>query len=66
MRKQITLEAWAEAQFDPPPSRYTLRKWARNCRIFPVPQKVGREYRVDPHARYIGNNYENMNGTEAA
>jgi hypothetical protein len=66
MSKQITLQAWASARFDPPPSAKTLRRWARDCWIFPVPQKVGREYRVDEDARFIGSNHENIYGSAAA
>lgn len=62
MSKKITLQAWAERRFDPPPSIHTLRKWARDCWIFPIPEKVGREYRVDPEARYVGS----QNGAKAA
>lgn len=62
MSKKITLQAWAEQRFDPPPSIHTLRKWARDCWIFPIPEKVGREYRVDPEARYVGS----QNGSKAA
>lgn len=53
MKKKITLMAWAAAHYDPPPGRETLRRWARDCRIFPFPKKVGRTYYVDPDARYI-------------
>lgn len=53
MAKKITLEAWAAPRWSPPPSIKTLRRWARECRIFPPPEKVGRTYYVDPEARYI-------------
>jgi len=51
--KKITLEQWAKSKFDPPPCRETQRRWARDCKIFPVPQKIGRAYYVEPNARYI-------------
>jgi hypothetical protein len=55
--KKITLRAWAEANFDPPPSAKTLQRWARDCWIFPIPVKVGRSYYVEPEARFTGPNY---------
>lgn len=66
MSRKITLRALAEARFDPPPSRKTLQRWARDCWIYPVPEKLGREYRVDPEARFIGSDHENILGSEAA
>jgi len=71
-QKQITLKAWAEANFDPPPSNRTLWRWARDCCIYPEPEKVGRDWRVDPNARYVGRNTapkrlaEVIRGTKAA
>jgi len=56
MAKKIPLTEWAEARYEPPPSIHTLRKWARDCRIFPIPEKVGRTYYVDAEARYIDPN----------
>lgn len=50
---KVTLRAWADKQWDPPPSVHTLRRWTREGRIFPWPEKRGREYFVDPDARYI-------------
>lgn len=55
--KKITLEAWAAANFDPPPSKQSLWRMARECHIFPAPVKVGRTYYVEPDARYVGKNY---------
>lgn len=53
MTKKVTLEAWAAPRYDPPPSIKTLRRWARECRIYPAPEKVGRTYYVEKDARYI-------------
>lgn len=53
MSQKITLQDWAAARYRPTPSLYTLRKWARECRIFPFPEKVGRTYYVAPDAKYI-------------
>lgn len=49
---KITLERWAERHYDPPPNPDTLRRWARERKIFPFPQKVGRTYYVEPTAQY--------------
>jgi hypothetical protein len=49
---KITLEEWAKRHYQPPPNLDTLRRWARDLRIFPFPQKVGRMYYVDPDAEY--------------
>jgi hypothetical protein len=51
--KLLTLEEWAAAVYgDRPPSLVTLRRWARECRIYPVPEKHGRCYYVRADARY--------------
>lgn len=57
--KEIPLDAWAAAKFSPAPSIYTLRRWAREAKIFPLPRKYGREYRVKENARYIDHNDPN-------
>lgn len=54
MAKKITLQAWAEANYGEVPHANTLRRWARDGWIFPLPQKHGRGYVVEPHARYVG------------
>jgi predicted site-specific integrase-resolvase len=52
---KTTLEKWAAAQYgDSRPSAQTLRRWVRQGRIFPVPQKHGRTYFVEETARYVG------------
>lgn len=56
MSKRITLKAWASRLFDPPPTAETLQRWARDCWIYPVPQKVGRAHYVEEEARFIGPN----------
>ena len=50
---KIPLKEWARRQYDPPPCRETLRRWVRGLRIYPEPELVGREYRVDPNAKYV-------------
>jgi len=52
MARKITLTAWAEQEFDPPPAERTLRLWVREGRIHPPPIKVGRSYYVDPEAKH--------------
>jgi hypothetical protein len=64
---RITLKAWAEQQFDPPPAAKTLQRWARDCWIYPIPEKIGKSYYVEPHARFIGADHNNISrGTQAA
>lgn len=50
---KILLTAWAATRYDPAPSLWTLRKWARDGNISPAPEKVGRDWYVDPNARRI-------------
>ncbi len=49
----ITLEAWAKKHFDPVPSLWTLRRMARERRIYPRPVKVGKFYMVQEDARPV-------------
>ena len=49
---KLTLSEWAADQFRTPPSPGTLRKWAREGRIQPVPIKHGRNYYVEVDAQY--------------
>lgn len=51
--KLITLQEWASARFERPPSVYTLRRWVSAGKIFPHPQKHGRTYYVEKSARYV-------------
>lgn len=51
--KNITLEAWGKANYDPPPSMWTLRRWARDGEIHPMPEKVGKFYYVREDARRL-------------
>ena len=67
MTKEIPLKTWAERNFDPPPSSITLRRWARDCWIFPIPRKIGRDWRVREDARFIGSDHTAIgNGPKAA
>jgi hypothetical protein len=68
MIKKITLQDWAEINFEKPPAAKTLRRWARDCWIFPIPEKRGRAYYVDPEARFIGADHNKIthHGSKAA
>lgn len=39
---------------EPVPTPSTLSKYAKAGMIFPLPKKVGRRWRVDPQARFVG------------
>lgn len=52
----IPLEKWGHAQYgEDMPTIATLRRWARQGKIFPLPKKHGRSYFVTEQARYIEN-----------
>ena len=46
MPKKIRLSEWAARHYDPPPSLWVLRRWARDNEITPAPERVGREWYV--------------------
>lgn len=49
----LPLEAWARKVYgDFAPSKGTLRRWVRDGRIQPQPQKQGRAYFLKPEAEY--------------
>lgn len=53
-RAMISLEDWAEMIYGgSAPSIHTLRRWAREGRIQPAPQKHGRMYFVRQDATYL-------------
>lgn len=54
--KLIKLSAWAAARYDPPPSDWVLRRWARDGEITPAPERVGRDWYVRVDARRINPN----------
>lgn len=61
--KLVTLEAWAADTYgDGAPSIYTLRRWVREAKIQPAPQKHGRTYFVRKEARYINYNDPSFQG----
>jgi predicted site-specific integrase-resolvase len=49
---ELTLEKWAERLLNPVPAKKTLRRWAREGKIVPVPKKSGRAYYVQEDAEY--------------
>lgn len=60
MTKLISLRDWAKATYgDSAPKPPTLRTWAKSGKIFPCPEKHGREYFVVPEARYVAANDDN-------
>lgn len=57
--KMIPLRQWAKDTYgDAAPSVGTLRRWARDNRLFPPAEKHGREYFVSPDTRYVANDGE--------
>jgi len=53
MAKMITLQAWLELVYgEQPPHMNTVRRWVRDNKIQPPPEKHGRAYYVSPDARY--------------
>ncbi|MBS0877614.1 MULTISPECIES: excisionase [unclassified Tatumella] len=55
MANWIVLEDWARQEFGAPvPGKATLHKFAKNGMISPPARKVGRTWRVESNARFIG------------
>lgn len=50
---KIPLADWAATRWAPPPSAWTLRRWARDGEIYPPPEKVGKTYYVEQSARRL-------------
>nr|WP_258189918.1 excisionase [Stutzerimonas stutzeri] len=44
---------WAKRNYESPPTLNTLRRWAREGRIYPQPVKHGRGYYLLPNASYL-------------
>lgn len=54
--KLTTLEAWARLKYgESAPFIGTLRRWAREGKIYPPPKKHGRSYYVPTDAEYVDN-----------
>ncbi|MEF3110378.1 excisionase [Raoultella sp. WB_B2P2-3] len=55
MARKVLLAEWAKEEFgDPVPGITTLNKYAKNGMIYPHPVKVGRSWRVESTARFVG------------
>ncbi len=52
MPKLVTLDAWVSIVYGDAITIATARRWCREGRIVPEPQKCGRTYFVEPDARY--------------
>lgn len=51
---KMTLQEWAIKQYGQhAPCKATLCSWARNGNLFPQPQKIGRQWLIDPNAQYV-------------
>jgi hypothetical protein len=50
---KVPLRDWAARRYDPVPSDFTLRRWARDGEITPAPEKVGKHYYVDERAERV-------------
>lgn len=51
---EITLQRWAQRRYgEDMPHDNTLRRWARDGFIYPMPRKHGRAYFVDENAIYL-------------
>jgi hypothetical protein len=50
---RIPIAQWAEKYFDPPPSTYLVREWAKSGQIEPPPVNVGKAWYVDENAEYV-------------
>lgn len=53
MSKRISLDTWLEQTYgEDAPGIQTARRWCRDGKIHPAPEKHGRSYFVVPEARY--------------
>lgn len=60
MAKLLNLQEWASTTYSTPPSLSTLRRWAREGRIYPAPELHGKEYKVQPDATYVDPSKKNL------
>lgn len=55
MSRLVLLSEWAKLEFgEPVPGASTLGKYAKNGMISPPPCKVGKSWRVEVSARFVG------------
>jgi len=50
---KIPLREWAAKRYSPVPSDFTLRRWARDGEIMPLPEKVGKFFYVEDTAERL-------------
>ncbi|WP_410733836.1 excisionase [Citrobacter portucalensis] len=60
LAKLLNLQEWASRVYETPPSLSTLRRWAREGRIYPAPEIHGKEYKVSPDAIYVSSSKKNQ------
>lgn len=62
MTKRVTIESWIALHYsgECAPSILTVRRWIREGRIYPLPEKHGRTYYLSPTARYLVDNQSRM------
>ena len=61
MAKMITLQSWLLLVYgEDPPHVNTVRRWVREHKIQPPPEKHGRAYYVRPEARYDANDGQSL------
>ncbi|HFF8547232.1 TPA: excisionase [Kluyvera cryocrescens] len=60
MAKLMNLLEWANSVYSTPPSLSTLRRWCREGRIYPAPERHGKEYRLLPDSIYVDPSKKNL------
>ncbi|HAT7514660.1 TPA: excisionase [Kluyvera ascorbata] len=60
MAKLMNLQEWADSVYSTPPSLSTLRRWCREGRIYPTPERHGKEYRLVPDSIYVDPSKKNL------
>lgn len=60
MAKLLNLLEWASEVDSTPPYLSTLRRWAREGRIYPPSELHGKEYKVQPDAIYVDPSKKNL------
>ena len=54
--KRISLSDWNNLYFAKPKSKRSLYRYIRDGRLYPAPEKVGRDYEIEPWAILINEN----------
>ena len=63
---KIPLSDWAARHYNPPPSLFTLRQWARSGEIYPPPEKCGKHWYVEEDAMRLKSGFTLMQRLKAA